>query len=137
MNIADILALVFSLLMTWHTVIANQLFVKGYQRLWELRYEILGDPVSGLISSCEGQHSWDSPVFSCELSLYWWRSNRMTSVCSENLSGLNLKAETAWRRRYRIVYQCQFGLKNKAAGASRHRTGVYPLLPPIETVLLR
>jgi hypothetical protein len=137
MNIADLFAILLSVLMTWHTVLAAQLFRRGYQRLWELRYEILGDPASGLVSSCQGPHSWRSPVFSCELSVYWWRSDKMTPVCSDHLDSLDLKAATASRRRYRIVYQCQFGKANMAAGAALPGNGVYPVMPPIETLILR
>jgi hypothetical protein len=138
MNIADILSLSLSALLTLHTVHAVSLFTTGYKRLWRTRYELLGDPAGGISHFCEaGDQKWRSRFFACQLDMYWWRADQITEVCSGAYDRIDLKASTAMRRRYRLVYQCIVGHTKSDGGGVNSKSDATYALPTIETLLYR
>lgn len=138
MNLADMLTLVVSAFLTLQTAHAVTIFTTGYKDLWRTRYAILGDPASGIATYCDPPgHLWESQFFRCQLDLYWWRAGQMTAVCGDADSHSGLKAATAARRRYRLVYRCHIATKALQSGEHSATGGTATALPEVATILYR
>lgn len=138
MNFADMITLMVSAFLTVQTVHAVTVFTTGYKELWHTRYAILGDPARGVVTYCNApSHLWMSRFFSCKLDLYWWRAGQMTTVCGDADGPIGLKAATAARRRYRLVYRCQLDATAYQLGELRAPRDGAAALPEVTTILYR